>query len=293
MTEISTAKPADPRDAATVMLLRGPANQPEIFMVKRTSKAKFMANAMVFPGGRLDDADCTDKLASHCALSRVQAASRLGIDDGQRALGLHIAALRETFEEAGVLLARCADEEQTLTHSPMKERLVIWRDRLNAGEASLLEMVEEEHLILAVDELRYFSHWVTPEVEKRRYDTRFFLATAPEEQVPSHDTKETTASAWLNAETALDRYEASDIQLAPPTLRVLMDIAADPAIVHPATICPVPAPICPKPHFEDDRLHLILPGDPDFEPPGSTPNRVILEQGRWVSVGTGSRLITS
>jgi 8-oxo-dGTP pyrophosphatase MutT (NUDIX family) len=287
----SATEPVEPKDASTVLLLRGNPAEPEIFMVRRTARAAFMANAMVFPGGRLDESDLSEAMAQRCALERSEAATRLGMEDGIRALGLYVAALRETWEEAGVLLARRNGQPVTMAEPDEAHRFSRLREQLNAGELTFLEVLEQEELTLSVDQLGYFSHWVTPGIERRRYDTRFFVTRAPEHQRPLHDANETTASAWLTAADALAEYERENIQLAPPTLRILMEIAENPKVVDPDAAPVHPKPICPQPHFEDDLLHLLLPGDPAFDPPGTSPNRVTLEDGRWLSVGRGSRLL--
>lgn len=283
------------RDAATVLLLRAPgetgAGGPfEIFMVRRTGRAAFMANAMVFPGGRLDDADLDDALAARCSLDRAAAAGRLGLDDGARALGLLIAGVRETFEEAGVLLAHRGDGRLLdLTAPAEAERFRRHRDALNAGERSLLDLVLAEDLVLAVDRLGFHAHWITPPIESRRYDTRFLVTEAPAGQRPLHDTVETTASGWLSPAAALEQYESGGIELAPPTLRILLELArhADVPAVLAARAESPPLPHQPQPLSEGKELHLLLPGDPAYDPPGAARNRIILRNGRWVSEGRG------
>lgn len=285
-----TETPTPIRDATTVLLLR-PGDGPhpfEIFMVRRTKRAKFMASAMVFPGGRVDAADADDGLAARCDLSREAAAQRMGMDDGAQALALLVAGVRETFEEAGLLLARRADGPLDLGDAALIARLAKHRDALNAHETTMAAVAEAEDLRLELDRLAFYARWITPPIESRRFDARFLVARAPRGQRGQHDTVETTASAWLAPQAALDAYAADDIQLAPPTLRVLLELARSASIEAALKTDGVPRPIQPQPQFVAGDLHLLLPGDPDFDPPGAARNRIMLRDGRWISEGRGA-----
>ncbi len=244
--------PAEPRDAATVILLREAAGGFEIFMVKRHAKSGFMAGAYVFPGGTLDDAD--HGWARVSGRDGVQAAALLGELDPVKSLALHVAAIRETFEEAGVLLADCA------TDVDLEEA----RTRLNDG-ADFRALAEEHGLTLRADLLTPWSRWVTPTIERRRYDARFFLARAPGEQRAAHDRIEVTEGAWLSAQGALDRFEAGTISLPPPTLRTLeqlRSLSSVDAAFASAAAAERPQPV--QPHFVQlEHPTLTLPGDPE------------------------------
>ncbi|MCA9606567.1 MAG: NUDIX hydrolase, partial [Myxococcales bacterium] len=158
------SEPVTPRDAATVLLLR---EEPEggfsVFMVKRHQKSGFMAGAYVFPGGTVDDADHGWTRVHGRAPD--DAAALLGEDDGSLAIALHVAAIRETFEEAGVLIADGADDAD----------LAAARASLHDG-ADFAALAEEHALTLRLDRIAPWSRWVTPFIESRRYDARFFLA---------------------------------------------------------------------------------------------------------------------
>ena len=277
------------QDAATVLLLR--AGDPfEIFMVRRARKAAFMADAMVFPGGRVDPTDSKAALHALCALDRAEAGRQLGIDDQERALAFLVAALRETFEEAGVLLARTADGSLIDFEDPAQaSHFEAYREQLNCGACSLLEIARAEALTLAVDLLIHHAHWITPPIESRRFDTHFLITRAPAGQNPLHDDIETNASAWLSPRAALEGYAKGTLQLAPPTLRILMELDRLPTIeaALQARLENPPIPYQPQPQHVDGELHLLLPGDPDFEPPGDARNRIILRDGIWVSEGRG------
>lgn len=275
------ARPAaTPRDAATVILLREEERAFSVFMVRRHDKAGFMAGAYVFPGGTLDEADAAPSLAGRVAgRSAGEAARVLGEDDVERALALHVAALRETFEEAGVLLADGVDG------AALEEA----RRRLVAGEVEFEALVRELGVTLRADALTPLSRWVTPEVEPRRFDARFFLALAPSAQRAAHDRVEVTAGAWLAPEEALSRGARGEIQLPPPTLRTLEGLArfdrAGDAIADAASR---PPPLV-DPAFRQigSGWALVLPGDPEHprsERVIDGPSRFVLVDGVFRSV---------
>ncbi len=250
-------------------------------MVRRHGRSRFMANAHVFPGGRLDEADCAPDLVDRCAgLDGQQAARCMGLDDPDRARGLYVAALRETFEEAGVLLAR---------PPPAATRLTAQREQLNAGELSFAAMLQQQSLTLALDQLRYLDHWITPEFEPRRYDARFFVGRAPAGQAASHDPVETSAGQWSTVPALLEGNRLQDLFLAPPTL-VILEGLADFASVDEALAAapnhPVPS-TTPRPLMGKDvrELTLMFPGDRCYEDPSRTEgplNRAVLRDGAFV-----------
>ena len=140
---------------------------------------------------------------------------------------------------------------------------------------------------MALGHLTFVAHWITPRVEKRRFNARFFSAQAPVGQIGRHDERETTASAWISAKTALRQYEQGLIELAPPTLRILLEIESDPnwLLGRPSQR---PQSIQPQLNTDDGQLHLLLPGDPQFDPPGPETNRISRIEDRWVSFGRGA-----
>lgn len=274
-----SAPPVTPRDAATVILVRDEADGFSVFMVKRHAKSGFMAGAYVFPGGTLDEGDAAPGLLARLrGRSADEAAAMMGEDDGTRGLALHVAALRETFEEAGVLLGDGADEAE----------LAASRAALNDG-APLLPILEEHDITLRADALTPWSRWVTPTAERRRYDARFFLARAPRAQEAAHDRVEVTAGEWLAPHAALEKFEAGVISLPPPTLRTVEQLAGhrtiDDAIA--AARARVPAPVQPELHQDAGVMALVLPGDPAHsidERRIDGPTRFVLEDGKFRSV---------
>ena len=215
------------RDGATVMLVRDGhhAERPlEVFMLRRHPSTAF-GSVHVFPGGVVDAGDHDPALDVHCpGLGDAEASAQLGIPSGGRAFW--VAAVREAFEEAGVLLARTStggavrfDEDQAT-----EDRFDAHRRSLNARERSFLDVLADEALTLAVDDVRYFSHWITPEGEPKRFDTRFFLARAPEGQVYAHDDGELIGSEWVRPSDALRRHRDGDFAMIGPTVVSLQDI---------------------------------------------------------------------
>ena len=162
-------------------------------MVRRARGASFMGGVSVFPGGRVDDADTDEALLGRCVgLSEAEAAERLGVTGG--ALGYYVAALRELFEESGVLLALEEDGRPLVLGGERAERIAEQRRAVNRGELSFLELLAAERLLLDLGGLRHHAHWITPEVEPKRFDTYFFVGAAPVGQEPLHDEGETTAA---------------------------------------------------------------------------------------------------
>ncbi len=210
------------RTAATVLLLRDSERGLEVFMEQRHIKSDFVGGAYVFPGGAVDEEDRVD--SSLCAgLDDETASSRLGLDHG--GLAYWVAAIRECFEEAGVLLAYDRSGGLLDFDDPAtEERFKRLRDRMNAGDLGIEQLAREEDLMLATDQVSYWSHWVTPAGQPRRYDTRFFVAHAPERQVATHDDWELTSSAWVTPREALDKGAAREWMIIFPTVKNLIDL---------------------------------------------------------------------
>lgn len=200
------------RPAATIILVREAAESYEIFMLKRTPKASFASGMFVFPGGRVDGDDHLHKYDAH----------RVGPSDSQAAQvnalgfewrGYWIAAIRETFEEAGLLLAYRDGELISFADEATHQKYDAFRPPLHDGELSLLDICEQEGLKLAVDQIHFYNRFVTPLGRPRRFDTRFFIASAPESQRGSHDEKETVDSIWISPQEALKRNANKEFDL--------------------------------------------------------------------------------
>jgi 8-oxo-dGTP pyrophosphatase MutT (NUDIX family) len=270
------------RDAATVMLVRDrPAQRGggiEVFMLRRNLNSDFVGGAYVFPGGAVDEADRHADLEAVCeGRSDDQASVLLGVDRG--GLAYWVAAIRECFEEAGVLLAYEGDSAEVISFkdTEVAERFNVHRKAVDSGQARLLEICELEHLRLAVDQIHYFSHWITPVGPPRRYDTRFFVCAAPPEQVPLHDDRETIANTWIGPQEALDRHAAGEFEIIFPTIKNLEAIArfdTSAALLAAAAAVEEVPTILPRITQADDGhgVRILLPGDPGYDeavpPPG-------------------------
>lgn len=249
-----------------------------------------MGGTFVFPGGRLDESDRT--LAANAALCPPLDAGAAGLPgvDGLDAAAYYVAAIRELFEEAGILLARGPDGRVIATGAPgASHRFAAARAAVHARTVSFAAMVAKERLRLAFDLLAPLSHWVTPASEPRRFDTRFFVARAPADQTADHDTHETVDSLWLTAALALERCARREMPLPPPTLRTLADL-------EPCRTVAEILDFARRARYErlepvvvasNDGRILALPGDPAHPEPAPAPNgadtRFILDDGFWRS----------
>jgi 8-oxo-dGTP pyrophosphatase MutT (NUDIX family) len=256
------------------MLVRdGPAGL-EVFMLRRNLASVFVAGAYVFPGGAVDDADRHADLESVCSGRTDAAASALlGIDRG--GLAFWAAAIRECFEEAGVLLAHPMGGDGSvisLADPSVAARYDTYRADVYAGRLRLVELCRQAQLHLAADRIHYFSHWITPVGAPRRYDTRFFVAAAPPEQTPLHDDQETIANLWLRPADALARFETGELDLIFPTIKNLEAIgrfagtgdllaAAAAAEAHPHVHPRLPPGAGAS---GEAGVRILLPGDPGY-----------------------------
>lgn len=187
----------------------------QVFMLRRNLGSTWVAGAYLFPGGAVDTEDRGPEAAQRCPGRNDAAASALlGVATG--GLGFWVAAVRETFEEAGVLLAR-PRRGGTLDLS----RLRAARDAINRGSLTFGEFLAEDDLVLDVDRLHVFSHWITPQGSPRRYDTWFFVADAPEGHAYRHDDIETVESQWIRPADALAAADRGRMELIAPTRSTL------------------------------------------------------------------------
>jgi 8-oxo-dGTP pyrophosphatase MutT (NUDIX family) len=254
------------RDAATVMLLRDGDRGLEVCMLRRNLDSDFVGGAYVFPGGAVDPEDGEADVEPVCAGRDDAEASRLvGAERG--GLGFWVAAIRESFEEAGVLLARSSDGRVVSFRDPeVAERFSEHRRSVDSGQRRLVEVCRQERLVLDVGSIHYFSRWVTPLGAPRRYDTRFFVAAAPAEQVALHDDREVIGTRWVTPGEALADHASGSMTMIFPTVRTMValdrfDRASD-VLDHAAEQSRVD-PIVPMIREEGGGLRLFLPGDPE------------------------------
>ena len=247
-----------PVPAATVMVLRDGPTGPQVLMVRRHGNSGVLGGVHVFPGGKLDAADrqvdpaALDRPAAHC----LRGLGEPGLDP-DTAVGLHAAALRETFEECGLLLGLAV---QPGALRSLREH--------TAGGLGFAAALRRLGLPLAVSSLLPWSRWVTPRVPSvtnKRFDTRFFVAVAPPEQTAQHCAFEATEAVWLTPRGALERFWAGEIDLAPPQIMSLCQLGrhANVAQVLATARSRPPALIEPEPFDDEDGVRVICyPGDP-------------------------------
>ena len=204
---------ATPLPAATILLLRDAAEGMEVFMVKRHHQIDFVAGALVFPGGRVDKGDFEAALKDHSDGSE-------GWNDEMRSLGA--AAIREAFEESGILLARDADTNELVSAERLSQ-LETFRAALEKREIGLVELLRSQRLRLAYDRLVHFAHWITPANMPKRFDTHFFLAESPLGHEGRHDGRESVDSIWIAPDQAINDRKKWNVIF--PTKLNLMKLA--------------------------------------------------------------------
>lgn len=280
----------DIRPAATLVLVRDSANGPEVLMLQRTWEAIFMPGFYVFPGGAVDESDtqCRDHITGRDdeTVSQIMSLDEGGAD-------FMIAALRECFEEAGILLAdgHTGDDYEAE------------RQALNRGEDNFFAFCARHNLSLPLDRLGYLAHWVTPPGPPRRFDTRFFVAAMPEGQSARPDDIETIDHVWLTPQQALADHESGARLIGPPTartLRLLSDFgSAEEVLAYAHANPPEPEPTKAWPGMRKGRPVLVEPGAPAFDelrkldPEGKGDAQAEIVPGAAVEVGYGIHRLTA
>ena len=276
MADEAVPGPVPARDAATIMLVRDGtvdgAPALEVCMVRRHLDSDFVGGAYVFPGGKVDEADRSRDSARACAgRDDAQASDLLGVEAG--GLSFWVAAARECFEEAGVLLAYQSGAERDrvpvdLAAPGRRRRLAGLRAELNGRRVDFLELLAAEELLVAADRILYFSHWITPEGAPKRYDTRFFVAALPVGQVPVHDEHETVDTVWVRPADALERAAAREFDIIFPTMKNLQALArfstSEELLEATLAIERVPT-VLPRVVADDRGVRILLPGDPGYD----------------------------
>ncbi|MFN2447474.1 MAG: hypothetical protein ABR606_18055 [Vicinamibacterales bacterium] len=266
------------RAASTVVMVRPSLKAPcEVLLVRRNDTAAFMAGAFVFPGGRVDEGDYLERPAGNS--TGLESVRRFIDLTAEEELAYRVAAIRELEEEAAILLAR-RDGHFVDRHVARDVR------KLMNDSPGLFEALAKASLDVAVDALLPIAHWVTPELEARRYDTRFFLASMPEDQDAQHDAGETTEFMWVTPADAMARCRNAEIMLPPPTWTTLARLAPlanfGEVLAWARSISLVR--VQPNLIREGDVTMLTLPGDPlhppmaGWDPPEET--RFVLQEGK-------------
>jgi 8-oxo-dGTP pyrophosphatase MutT (NUDIX family) len=249
--------PAAPRDAATVALVRDAPGGMQVYLLRRVRGMAFAGGMHVFPGGSVDPADGTAEVGWAGPPASAWASDFATGEPLARSLVC--AAVRETFEESGVLLAGASSDD--LLADVSTDEWEVERVSLESRQHSLSELFARRGLVVRSDLLRPLAHWITPEVEPKRFDTRFFLAQLPAGQVTRTAGTEADQRIWVRPADALEQ----DLTMLPPTRAVLTELSAyddvDAALAATRSI----SPVLPKLLVDDaDRLVFLLPGDDGY-----------------------------
>jgi 8-oxo-dGTP pyrophosphatase MutT (NUDIX family) len=262
------------RPAATVLLLREIGGELEVLMMRRDARIAFMGGMWVFPGGRVDAADTSPLVRSRVPSAVLQAwQGRLrSMQDvplaEDESLALLVAACRETFEESGVLLA--TDRSGAPCCPERAARLQDLRARVAGDATAFGDLLEREDLVLDLGPLVYWSHWITPSLEPKRYDTRFFAIALPADQAASADRSELTDHAWIRPAQAEQALARGEIRVVPPTLLTLEDLAESHAR-HGGLAGMLAAereraapPVMPRIDVGAGEVRVVMPWDPGY-----------------------------
>jgi 8-oxo-dGTP pyrophosphatase MutT (NUDIX family) len=277
-----------PRDSATIVVLRQAERTVELFCVERHPRSQVLGGAIVFPGGKVDAADWED-CWGELTTSLQPRARAFGEERAARAFA--VAALRELLEEAAILPVTGAGVSH---HTALELQSLLASVPGTEHEESLAfaELLRARGNRLATDRLEALWRWITPQMEARRYDTRFYLLALPEGQLGRHDERETTRSFWATPEQLLERWGNSEIVLAPPTFCTIALLRAARSVDEAFTIARRQSlqPICPVACFEGGQMVIALPGDPlhpddalEGSADVSAPTRFVVEDGRLVA----------
>ena len=241
---------ATPKPAATILLLRPGKSKLEVFMVVRHQQIDFASGALVFPGGKADPQDFAEALIPHLQ----------GAEDGPDMRAAQVSAIREAFEECGILLARESGSSNIISGERLAE-LQIHREPMNKGEISLLDFLVEEGLTLACDELTHFAHWITPPMMPKRFDTHFYLAIPPADHIAVHDGYESVDSVWIDPADAIDGAANGKYTIIFPTLRNIEKLAtwSTPEAAIAAARETTTVPVLPWTEKREDGQYLCIP----------------------------------
>ena len=279
------------KNADTVILVRPSASAGwKLFLVRRHQKQSFMAGAYVFPGGQVEKSDKSPALESYIKKNpdfkpaRILQENELPEKD---ALGFFIAAIRETFEEVGILLGGSPSGDFISFHDKdVRAQYNEYRRRLYASEITLSEIAREEGILFFPEVLVPYAHWITPDFEKMRFDTRFFLAKLPPEQRPVADATELTESLWVTPENALQMHRRKEIMLMPPTFKTIEELSVFASIDELFMACAQKEIYPILPQLSGD--FILLPHDPEYSlagykksPDVNIASRIVNENGVW------------
>ncbi|CAM5476939.1 hypothetical protein GCM10010222_38860 [Streptomyces tanashiensis] len=254
--------PVAPRRAATVLLLRDGAAGPDVHMLRRRTSMAFAGGAYAYPGGGVDPRD--EQPVRWAGPSLETWAARLGLDDAAQAQAVVCAAVRETFEEAGVLLA--GETEDGVVGDTTGEEWERDREALVARELSFADFLDRRGLVLRSDLLGAWARWITPEFEQRRYDTWFFVAALPEGQRTRDVSGEADRTVWIRPAEAAAGYDRGELTMMPPTISTLRTLEPFGTAAEALAAAGEQdmAPVLAQARLEGDELVLSWPGHEEF-----------------------------
>jgi 8-oxo-dGTP pyrophosphatase MutT (NUDIX family) len=243
-----------PAAAATILMLRDGDQGLETFMVVRHRQIDFASGALVFPGGRIDAQD--GEVRDYCQ----------GVDEADdTSLAFRVGAIREAFEESGILLARPAGQTELISGERLAQ-IDKYRDPLNKGELGLKQFLESEQLILACDLLQHFAHWITPEMMPKRFDTHFYLAAAPLDHLAVHDGHESVDSVWISPTEALEGAKSGKYTIIFPTRLNVELLGQSHSLSEALQMAQDRTAVTVMPSVEkrDDGVYLCIPADAGY-----------------------------
>jgi glyoxylase-like metal-dependent hydrolase (beta-lactamase superfamily II)/8-oxo-dGTP pyrophosphatase MutT (NUDIX family) len=291
-----------PRPAATVILARDTSDGIEVFMMQRTTEVAFAKGMHVFPGGGLDPTDHHPDIASLCVgLTDVHASTTLGIEQG--GLAYWIAAIRECFEEAGLLLGYRHDDELVHLNEHEALRLADLRIALAENKITFVDVLKAEQFRVATDKIAYFSHWITMPGRPKRYDTRFFVAQAPVGQVAKQDDYETVGHRWVRPADAIEKSRLGEIDLMFPTIKTLETLSRFATVQELLEFARAPKPkqlMTPRTGTgRDGKTEILIPGDYAYaelgkiDPEGKGVGKTYIEPGIAVEIAPDVLRVTA
>ncbi|MEH6542870.1 MAG: hypothetical protein V7721_02920 [Porticoccaceae bacterium] len=266
-TERATAPATELRYASTVMLFRDSQAGPEVLLLERSGKSQSFGGAFVFPGGKVDLHDAHRDFESlYAGHSDIEASRLLNVPE--YGLAYWMAAIRECFEEVGILLAYNQHGDLVSFKDPaVRARFSEYRDQLNRSEITLLDICREEKLKLATERMHYYSHWVTPTPLPVRFDTRFFACRTPDHQESIIDNHEAVSQVWVNPAEALRRQREEGFAIFFPTIKNLIGIAqhtsTEALLDDVAQYRDIPR-ILPLRVEQEDKVKVLIPGDEGY-----------------------------
>lgn len=256
-TDPPSPPPALP--SATILLLRDRPDGLEVFMVQRHHRVDFATGAMVFPGGKVEAGDQEQHVHRRC----------VGVDGlAPDAVTVRVAAIRETFEESGVLLAYPNGTRELVDRDRLRGIDARFREKLHEGHLNMGDLLEAEDLELACHHLVPFAHWVTPLFMPKRFDTYFYLVEAPEDQLALHDGRETVDSLWTTVETAVADQREGRRTIIFPTLAQIQRLGRSSTVaeaVAAARNTPVVTVLPQIKKAADGTPTLVLPPDAGYD----------------------------